>query len=97
MDRVLEIERACFGIDAYDRKLFAEYERKCGDSSARRGEQDSRRYSIACVSGKRSSLVKRGTLVKSSDLAASLESIAVDPRARGKGAASLLLKALSAA
>jgi len=93
MDRVLEIERACFGIDAYDRKLFAEYERKCGDLFLlAEGSRTVDGYSIACVSGKRSSLVKRGTLVKSSDLAASLESIAVDPRARGKGAASLLLK-----
>ena len=81
MDRVLEIERGCFGKDAYDRKLFAEYERKCGGLFLlAEGSRTVDGYSIACVSG------KGGTLI------ASLESIAVDPRARGKGAASLLLK-----
>ena len=30
LDRILEIERASFGADAYDRNLFAEYTRKCG-------------------------------------------------------------------
>jgi ribosomal-protein-alanine N-acetyltransferase len=81
MDRVLEIERASFGKDAYDRKLFAEYQRKCGDLFLlAEGSQTVDGYSIACI------LERRG------DLVASLESIAVHPRARGKGAASLLLK-----
>jgi ribosomal-protein-alanine N-acetyltransferase len=93
MDRVLEIERASFGKDAYDRKLFAEYERKCGGLFLlAEGSRTVDGYSIACVSGKYSSLVKRGSLVRRNDLVASLESIAVDPRARGKGAASSLLK-----
>ena len=30
LDRILEIEAASFGADAYDRNLFAEYTRKCG-------------------------------------------------------------------
>ncbi len=28
---ILEIEKVCFGPDAYDRNLFAEYTRKCGE------------------------------------------------------------------
>jgi len=81
MDRVLEIERACFGKDAYDRKLFAEYQRKCGGLFLlAEGSRTVDGYSIACVSERLGNLV------------ASLESIAVNPRARGKGAASLLLK-----
>jgi ribosomal-protein-alanine N-acetyltransferase len=81
MDRVLEIERACFGKDAYDRKLFAEYQRKCGDLFLlAEGSRTVDGYSIACVSERLGNLI------------ASLESIAVAPRARGKGAASLLLK-----
>jgi ribosomal-protein-alanine N-acetyltransferase len=81
MDRVLEIERACFGRDAYDRKLFAEYQRKCGGLFLlAEGSRTVDGYSLACVSERLGNLV------------ASLESIAVDPRARGKGAASLLLK-----
>jgi ribosomal-protein-alanine N-acetyltransferase len=81
MDRVLEIELASFGKDAWDRKLFAEYGRKCGDlfllaSVGPRVDG----YSIACINKNREAL------------AASLESIAVDPGARGKGAASSLLK-----
>jgi ribosomal protein S18 acetylase RimI-like enzyme len=31
MDRILEIERAIFPRDAYDRNLFAEYFHTCGD------------------------------------------------------------------
>lgn len=81
MDRVLEIERASFGKDAYDRKLFAEYQRKCGGLFLlAEGERTIDGYSIACM------CVRQGNLV------ASLESIAVAPNARGKGAASSLLK-----
>jgi len=81
MDRVLEIERACFGKDAYDRKLFAVYGRKCENLFLlAEGTRAVDGYSITCVAG------------KSGNLVASLESIAVAPRARGCGAASLLLK-----
>jgi len=30
LDRILTIEHASFGEDAYDRNLFAEYARECG-------------------------------------------------------------------
>jgi ribosomal-protein-alanine N-acetyltransferase len=81
MDRILEIERASFGKDAYDRKLFAEYERRCGELFLlAEGDGTVAGYSIAC------------TRESKGDLVASLESIAVTPRARGKGAASTLLK-----
>ena len=45
LGRILEIERACFRRDAYDRKLFAEYARKCGAYflvARRRGTADLR-------------------------------------------------------
>src|SRR5580693_4115389 len=81
MQRILQIERASFGKDAYDRKLFAEYERKCGELFLlAEGDGPVDGYSIACMCERKSNLV------------ASLESIAVDPRAHGKGAASSLLK-----
>ena len=81
MERVLEIELASFGKEAYDRKLFAEYERKCGGLFLlAEGEGTVDGYSIACMRETRGNLV------------ASLESIAVVPRSRGKGAASSLLK-----
>jgi [ribosomal protein S18]-alanine N-acetyltransferase len=79
--RVLQIELACFGKDAYDRKLFAEYGRKCADLfllAQRPPEIDG--YSISCI------YETRG------NWSASLESIAVHPDARGQGAASALLK-----
>jgi ribosomal-protein-alanine N-acetyltransferase len=86
MDRVLEIERASFGKDAYDRKLFAEYQRKCGGLFLlAEGVRTVDGYSIACISGKYSNLAERDNL-------ASLESLAVHPHARGNGAASSLLK-----
>ena len=31
LDRILEIERSSFGREAYDRKLFAYYQERCGD------------------------------------------------------------------
>jgi ribosomal protein S18 acetylase RimI-like enzyme len=82
MEELLPIERACFGRDAYDRKLFAEYARACGglflvveDGAALARLAG---YAIACISRPRPGL-------------ASLISIAVAPAARGQGAASLLL------
>jgi ribosomal protein S18 acetylase RimI-like enzyme len=89
MEELLAIERVCFGRDAYDRNLFAEYLRVCGglflvveDSApAARGTSGRRillGYSIACICHARSGL-------------ANLVSIAVAPEARGGGAASLLL------
>jgi len=89
MEELLVIERACFGRDAYDRNLFAEYLRICGAlflvvegaAPAARGQGVKPvplGYSIACICRGRPAL-------------ANLISIAVVPEARGRGAASLLL------
>ena len=80
LGRILEIEAASFGADAYDRNLFAEYTRKCGDLFlvAERGHKVCA-YSITVLSpggaGNRAELV----------------SVAVDPAFLGKGAASALM------
>jgi ribosomal-protein-alanine N-acetyltransferase len=77
MDRIMEIERASFGPDAYDRNLFAEYERKCGELFlTAEGAGKIRGYIVTCIRGERAEVI----------------SIAVDPKARGKGVASTLLK-----
>jgi ribosomal-protein-alanine N-acetyltransferase len=76
LDRILEMEHASFGKDAYDRNLFAEFFHKCGDlflvCERRSGVWG---YIVTCIRGDRAELV----------------SIAVDPGARGKGAGSALL------
>ena len=79
LDRIQEIERASFGKDAYDRNLFAEYLHKCGELFLV-AERDRRicGYAITCTRADGSS--------------AELISIAVDPAARGKGAASVLMQ-----
>jgi ribosomal-protein-alanine N-acetyltransferase len=77
MDRILEVEHASFGKDAYDRNLFAEFFHKCGGLflvAVRRSGVCG--YIVTCIRGERAELV----------------SIAVDPAARGKGAASALLE-----
>jgi ribosomal-protein-alanine N-acetyltransferase len=80
LGRILEIEEASFGADAYDRNLFAEYTRKCGGLFlvADWGNKV-RAYSIAALSprptGNRAELV----------------SLAVDPAFLGRGAASALM------
>jgi ribosomal-protein-alanine N-acetyltransferase len=76
LDRVLEMEHASFGKDAYDRNLFAEFSHKCGDLFLV-CERRSRvwGYIVTCIRGDRAELV----------------SIAVDPATRGKGAGSALL------
>lgn len=79
LDRILEIETASFGKDAYDRKLFAEYLRKCGGLFL--GAWKGRKlcgYMLTCkrVEGSRAELI----------------SVAVDPEYRGKGVASSLMK-----
>jgi [ribosomal protein S18]-alanine N-acetyltransferase len=89
MEKLLAIERACFGRDAYDRNLFAEYRRICGAlflivEGAQPGARGAAGipvplgYSIACICRRKPGL-------------ASLISIGVVPEARGRGAASLLL------
>jgi ribosomal-protein-alanine N-acetyltransferase len=77
LNRILEIESASFGADAYDRNLFAEYLRKCGDLflAVERGGIV-RGYLIAGARGPRAELI----------------SVAVDPAARGAGAASAMLE-----
>jgi ribosomal-protein-alanine acetyltransferase len=71
------MEHASFGIDAYDRNLFAEFFHKCGDLFLV-CENRTRvwGYIVTCIRGDRAELI----------------SIAVDPGARGKGAGSALLQ-----
>ena len=80
LDRILEIEAASFGADAYDRNLFAEYTRKCGGLFlvAERGTKLCA-YSITAISPGR--IGNRAELV----------SLAVDPAFLGKGAAYALM------
>jgi ribosomal-protein-alanine N-acetyltransferase len=80
LDRILEIEVASFGPDAYDRNLFAEYTRKCGGLFlvAEWGTKVCA-YSITALSPSR--MGNRAELV----------SVAVDPAFLGKGAASALM------
>jgi len=79
LSRILAIERAGFGEWAWDRNLFAEYTRTCGELFlVAEGSTKVMGYCIGRIS--------RG--------AASIESIAVAPAARGKGAADALLRSL---
>jgi [ribosomal protein S18]-alanine N-acetyltransferase len=76
LDRIMVIERACFGRSAYDRNLFADYCNKCRQLFlvAERGARVCG-YALASMRGD----------------AAELVSIAVDPAVRRKGAASALM------
>ena len=80
LDRIMEIETASFGADAYDRNLFAEYTRKCGGLFlvAEWGTKVCA-YAISAISPGR--IGSRAELV----------SMAVDPAFLGKGAASALM------
>ncbi|HEY7391887.1 MAG TPA: GNAT family N-acetyltransferase [Bryobacteraceae bacterium] len=77
LPRIAAIERASFGSEAYDCKLFAHYLRKCGELFlvAETSEKICG-YLLSCVRGP----------------AAELVSVAVAPHFRGKGAASALLE-----
>jgi len=80
LPRVLEIENASFGAEAYDRKLFADYYYKCCDLflvAERRGQVCG--YILTCPRG------------HPPTLRAELISVAVDPALRQGGAASALL------
>jgi [ribosomal protein S18]-alanine N-acetyltransferase len=80
LDRILEIEAASFGADAYDRNLFAEYTRKCGGLFVVAEWQGKVcAYAIAAICGGRAG--SRAELV----------SVAVDPAFLGQGAASALM------
>ncbi len=70
LDRILEIELASFGPDAWDRELFLEYFRRCPELFlvARHGRRTCS-YIITCTGPKEAELV----------------SIAVDPRDRLRG------------
>jgi ribosomal-protein-alanine N-acetyltransferase len=77
LDRILEIERASFGDDAYDRNLFAELFGQCGELFlVAERERKVCGYMVTCTRGEQAELV----------------SIAVDPAARGRGAASALME-----
>src|ERR1035437_5471738 len=77
LDRIMEIECASFGADAYDRNLFAEFLHTCGDLSlAVERSGKIRGYLIASRQGRRAEVV----------------SVAVDPACRGQGAASALME-----
>jgi ribosomal-protein-alanine N-acetyltransferase len=76
-DRLLVIEHASFGSDAYDRKLFAEFLRNCGELFLVVEDGDAvRGYIVTCIKGEQAELV----------------SIAVAPEARSRGAASALME-----
>jgi ribosomal-protein-alanine N-acetyltransferase len=80
LDRILEIEAASFGADAYGRNLFAEYTRECGGLFlvvVSRTKVCA--YSITAISPGR--IGNRAELV----------SMAVAPAFLGKGAASALI------
>lgn len=81
LDRIEEIERASFGAEAYDRKLFASYLQRCRGLflAAWRGRRLDG-YMITCLRGGREGA------------AAELVSVAVDPSSRQGGAASALLE-----
>ena len=83
LDRILEIEHACFRKDAYSRKLFAEYARECGEYFlvARRGAGTAAHRAV--IWGYILTCPCRGE--------AELVSVAVDPASRGEGAASALM------
>ena len=77
LDRIMEIERASFGDEAYDRSLFAEFFRKCGELFfVVAHDREVRGYMVTCIRGEQAELV----------------SIAVDPAARRRGAASALME-----
>jgi ribosomal-protein-alanine acetyltransferase len=77
LNRIMEIEHASFGDEAYDRNLFAEFFRKCGDLFlVAEHDRKVRGYMLTCIRGEQAELV----------------SVAVDPAARGRGAASALME-----
>ncbi|HWC98959.1 MAG TPA: GNAT family N-acetyltransferase [Candidatus Sulfopaludibacter sp.] len=79
LDRTLEIEVLSFGKDAYDRKLLAEYLRKCGDLFL--GAWKGRKLCGYIL-----------TRISADGCRADLISVAVDPLYRRKGVAASLLE-----
>ena len=79
LDRIQEIEVASFGEDAYDRKLFAEYFRRCGGFFLGVGKgRNICGYMLTCM--------------RADAARAEVISLAVEPKARQKGAASALMR-----
>jgi [ribosomal protein S18]-alanine N-acetyltransferase len=84
LERIDAIERASFGPEAYDRKLFADYLRKSGElflvaePRTRKPRAEICGYLLSCLRGP----------------AAELVSVAVAPSARGTGVASALLESI---
>src|SRR3954453_22599437 len=78
--RILEIEAASFGADAYDRNLFAEYARKCGGL-----------FLVAKAGTKVVAYPITGMRAGRTGNLAELVSVAVDPPFLGQGAASALM------
>src|SRR5689334_16943387 len=80
LDGILAIEKAAFGRWAWDRNLFAEYARTCGELFliAEAGGRIAG-YSIGCIT-------RRAGVLR-----AELDSIAVAPDARGSGVADALI------
>jgi ribosomal-protein-alanine N-acetyltransferase len=80
LDRILEIEHASFRKDAYDRNLFADFHHKCGEL-----------FLVALDDGKicgyMLTCLCRGNVAGRAELV----SVAVDPKWRGKGIATLLM------
>jgi ribosomal-protein-alanine N-acetyltransferase len=80
---ILEIEAASFGPDAYDRNLFAEYTRNCGELFlVALGGTKVVGYAIACLCAGRPGI------------RAELVSLAVHPSVLGQGAAAVLMESL---
>jgi ribosomal-protein-alanine N-acetyltransferase len=77
LDQIMEIERASFGADAWDRKLFAESFDAGGDL-----------FLVAERSGK----IQGYLLASWRGRRAEVASVAVDPAWRGQGAASALME-----
>jgi [ribosomal protein S18]-alanine N-acetyltransferase len=80
LDRVLEIEHASFGKDAYDRNLFADYHRHCGALFlVAEKDRNIRGYMVSCA------------VSRAASQSAELVSVAVEPKQRGRGIASALM------
>jgi len=77
LNRIVEIELASFGDEAYDRNLFAEFFRKCGELFlVAEHDRTVQGYMVTCIRGEQAELV----------------SVAVDRAARRMGAASALME-----
>jgi len=81
IERILQIERASFGADAYDRKLFAELFDQCGEL-----------FLVAVTNGRICGYMVTCMRGRKLPNAAEVVSIAVHPASRGRGAASSLLR-----